>query len=104
MRRGTASGGRRSTSAPGFSRIICWVELDGLPIQAPMDGFLRGIARDGVHAALGVKLVEIDPRGRASNWTGTDERGRAIAEAVVRAIAESPAGGRRPSRTRVTLH
>lgn len=78
--------------------------LDGLPIQAPMDGFLRGIARDGVHAARGVKLVEIDPRGRASNWTGTDERGRAIAEAVVRAIAESPAGGRRPSRTRVTLH
>jgi hypothetical protein len=69
-----------------------------------MDGFLRGIARDGVHAARGVKLVEIDPRGRASNWTGTDERGRAIAEAVVRAIAEAPARGQRPSRTRVTLH
>lgn len=59
---------------------------DGLPARAPMDGYLRGIARDGVHAPAGAKLVEIDPRGRGASWTGTDERGRAIATAVIEAI------------------
>ena len=34
-----------------------------------------------------MKLIEIDPRGRASSWTGTDERGRAIADAAYRVIA-----------------
>jgi len=62
---------------------------DGMPLQAPMDGFLRGIARDGVHAPQGAKLIEIDPRGRAARWTGTDERGRAIADATARAVLTS---------------
>lgn len=64
--------------------------LDSQPVKAPMDGFLRGIARDGVAAPAEVKLVEIDPRGRAACWTGTDERGRAIAEAVMAAMARTP--------------
>jgi xanthine dehydrogenase accessory factor len=69
--------------------------LDGSPLRAPMDGRLRGIARDGVLAPASVKLVEIDPRGRHACWTGTDERGRAIAAAVIEAIAERlPAFGR----------
>ena len=37
---------------------------DGAPIYAPMDGFLRGIARDATFVPEGVKLLEIDPRGR----------------------------------------
>lgn len=64
---------------------------DRLAVRAPMDGFLRGIARDGVHAPAGVKLVEIDPRGRLARWTGSDERGRRIAEAVVVAIQKTTA-------------
>jgi hypothetical protein len=64
--------------------------LDGAPVRAPMDGFLRGIARDGTLTPGGVKLVEIDPRGRQACWTGTDERGRAIAAAVVEAIEKAP--------------
>ena len=54
-----------------------------------MDGFLRGIARDGVVVPQNVKLVEVDPRGRASTWTGTDEYGRAIADAAYRVIAKA---------------
>jgi hypothetical protein len=54
-----------------------------------MDGFLRGIARDGVVVPQNVKLVEVDPRGRASSWTGTDEYGRAIADAAYRVIARA---------------
>jgi xanthine dehydrogenase accessory factor len=51
----------------------------GVPVFAPIDGFLHGIARDGTMAPKGVKLIEIDPRGRAAAWTGPDERGLAIA-------------------------
>ncbi len=63
---------------------------DRIAVRAPMDGYLRGIARDGVHAPTGVKLVEIDPRGRSARWTGSDERGRRIAEGVVAAIEKTP--------------
>jgi hypothetical protein len=61
---------------------------DGVPVHAPMDGFLRGIARDGANVPRAVKLIEIDPRGRAASWKGSDERGRVIAEATVKAIGE----------------
>jgi hypothetical protein len=60
--------------------------LAGEIVQAPIDGFLRGIVRDGCLVPEGVKLLEIDPRGREAAWTGTDERGRAIAEAAMKAI------------------
>jgi hypothetical protein len=60
---------------------------DGMPVVAPLDGFLRGVARDGVFAPAGCKLVEIDPRGRDACWTGTDERGLRLANACVRALA-----------------
>ncbi len=58
----------------------------GQPVSAPLDGFVRGVARDLAYAPEGVKLLEIDPRGRAACWTGTDERGRVIAEAALRAV------------------
>ncbi len=78
--------------------------LDGLPIRAPIDGYLRGIARDGAFAPADVKLVEVDPRGRNACWTGTDERGRQIAVAVVDAIAKCAAMRRVRASRAVTLH
>lgn len=60
--------------------------LDGEPVTAPLDGVLRGVARDGLHIPAGVKLLEIDPRGRSAKWTGIDERSARIASAVGRAI------------------
>jgi xanthine dehydrogenase accessory factor len=60
--------------------------LSGSPVLAPRDGFLRGIARDGSEIPAGVKLLEIDPRGRHAQWTGIDERGRAIATATLMAL------------------
>lgn len=60
--------------------------LAGAPILAPRDGFLRGIARDGSEIPDGVKLLEIDPRGRKAQWSGIDQRGRAIASAALTAI------------------
>ena len=60
---------------------------DGMPVAAPLDGVLRGVARDGVFAPAGCKLVEIDPRGREACWSGMDERGLRLANACVRALA-----------------
>jgi xanthine dehydrogenase accessory factor len=60
--------------------------LDGVPVHAGIDGFLRGVARDATPIPAGVKIVEIDPRGRRAKWTGVDERGCVIANAVLEAI------------------
>ena len=60
--------------------------LDGLPVHAPIDGVLRGIVRDSTSVPAGVKLLEVDARGRNAKWTGIDDRGRTIAEATVKAI------------------
>jgi len=58
------------------------------PILAPIDGVLRGIARDGSRVPANVKLLEIDPRGRHACWSGMDERGRAIGSGAVAAIQQ----------------
>jgi xanthine dehydrogenase accessory factor len=60
--------------------------LSGIPVVAPRDGILRGIARDGSEVPAGVKLLEVDPRGRHAQWTGIDHRGRAIANATCSAV------------------
>jgi hypothetical protein len=67
--------------------------LSDVPVAAPRDGILRGIVRDGSEIAAGVKLVEIDPRGRHAQWTGIDERGRAIAIATLAAARRHMARG-----------
>jgi len=60
--------------------------LDGLPVLSPLDGILRGIVRDGSEVSPGVKLIEVDPRGRNAQWTGMDDRSRTIAMATLDAI------------------
>jgi hypothetical protein len=57
------------------------------PVRAPFDGVLRGVVRDGTEVPAGVKLLEIDPRGRRATWSGVDPRSQLIAKAVMRAIA-----------------
>ncbi|MFG1358627.1 xanthine dehydrogenase [Xanthobacter pseudotagetidis] len=68
--------------------------LGGTPVRAPFDGFVRGVARDGTEVPQGVKLLEIDPRGRTASWTGIDARAGAIAKGVVRALARHKAARR----------
>jgi len=60
--------------------------LDGRPVTAPFDGVLRGLVRNSTSGPAGVKLLEIDARGRGAKWTGINERGRAIAQATMEAI------------------
>ena len=61
--------------------------LNGEAVSAPIDGILRGVVRDGTEVPAGVKLLEIDPRGRNASWTGIDQRGAKIAQATLGAIA-----------------
>ncbi len=61
--------------------------LNGAAATAPLDGILRGVVRDGTEVPAGVKLLEIDPRGRRACWTGIDGRGASIAQATMAAIA-----------------
>ncbi|WP_246515669.1 xanthine dehydrogenase [Bradyrhizobium diversitatis] len=63
----------------------------GVPIMAPRNGVLRGIIRDGTEVPSGVKLLEIDPRGILAQWTGIDDRGRAIANATLSAVLRGSA-------------
>ncbi|MFG1479759.1 xanthine dehydrogenase [Xanthobacter sp. V4C-4] len=61
--------------------------LGGEPVRAPFDGVVRGVVRDGTEVPSGVKLLEIDPRGRHANWTGLDARALIIAQAVTQALS-----------------
>lgn len=61
--------------------------LGNVPVRAPFDGVVRGVVRDGTEVPLGVKLLEIDRRGRTANWTGIDTRANAIAKGVMKAMA-----------------
>lgn len=61
--------------------------LNGVPVRAPFDGALRGVVRDGTEVPAGVKLLEIDARGRRAAWSGIETHGRNIANAVAQAVA-----------------
>lgn len=108
-------GGERFGRAPFTGRWFTAIEigtrvfrdfvighLGHQPVRAPHDGMLRGIVRDGTEVPEGAKLFEIDARGRHANWTGIDDRGRLIADAVIRAVRQ-PASPVR-DRTATTLH
>jgi xanthine dehydrogenase accessory factor len=61
--------------------------LGNIPVRAPFDGVLRGVIRDGTEVPAGVKLLEIDPRGRHATWSGIDARAQAIAKGARAALS-----------------
>jgi hypothetical protein len=58
-------------------------------LRAPIDGHLRGLARDGVQVPAGQRLVEVDPR-ELPEVEGLGERPRAIALGVIEALGLRP--------------
>lgn len=77
--------------------------LDGEPIRAPFDGILRGVVRDGTEVPEGIKLLEIDPRGRRAAWSGIDARARTIAAAVTKTLSIHSAEAKIPLRPVLTV-
>jgi hypothetical protein len=60
----------------------------GTPVRAPLGGRLRGLVRDGSTAPAGTRLLEVDPRGDAGQWSGIPPRAARIAEATLQAVRE----------------
>jgi xanthine dehydrogenase accessory factor len=66
--------------------------VGGVPIAAPLDGTLRGIAHDGADVRRGAKVVEVDAGADARAAAGLGERPRRIAQGVLAALAEAGVG------------
>jgi len=87
----TTVSGRWSTPLEIGAKVYQGVvlgRLGGQDVIAHRDGILRGLARDGIEMPANVKLVEIDPRGRNSQWQGIDQRAKTIAEATLNAYVQ----------------
>jgi xanthine dehydrogenase accessory factor len=68
----------------GYGEIIG--EVAGCPVTAPLGGILRGLIRPGISVVRGLKLGDIDPRGRREYCSAISDKGRAIAGAVLECI------------------
>lgn len=63
---------------------IC--DVAGKTVIAKIDGVIRGLIREGTLVHKGVKIGDIDPRGRAEYCSTVSEKSRAIGGSVLEAI------------------
>lgn len=60
--------------------------VEGSPIEAEIDGIVRGLLRDGIEVWEGMKTGDIDPRGKLEYCYTVSEKARAIGGAVLEGI------------------
>ena len=60
-------------------------EVEGLGVEAPIAGVLRGILRDGLFVPQGMKVGDIDPRGIRTHCFTISDKARAIGGGVLEA-------------------
>jgi xanthine dehydrogenase accessory factor len=60
--------------------------VNGVPIHAGCAGVLRGLIRDGVQAAAGMKVGDIDPRAEPEHCYLISDKSLAVAGGVLEAI------------------
>lgn len=58
----------------------------GHPVHARLDGMLRGLIRPGTAVTNGLKLGDIDPRGKQEHCHTISDKARAIAGAVLEGV------------------
>ena len=71
--------------------IIAVVETEqgSIPVEATLDGILRGLIRDGYPVKAGFKMADIDPRGdELGNCFTISDKARCIAGGVLEAILQ----------------
>ena len=56
------------------------------PVVAPLDGMLRGLIASGTEVRPGLKVGDIDPRGRTEYCDSISDKARAIAGAVLEGV------------------
>lgn len=61
----------------------------GQPVTAGLDGMLRGLIRSGTPVTTGLKLGDIDPRGKLEHCRTISDKARAIAGAALEGIMRS---------------
>lgn len=60
--------------------------VDGMPVYAEIDGMIRGMLQDGILVSKGMKSGDIDPRGRAADYTTVSDKALAVGGGVLEAI------------------
>ncbi len=60
--------------------------VDDLPIIAKISGIIRGLLREGVEVKKGMKVGDIDPRGKKQSCFTVSDKARAIGGGVLEAI------------------
>lgn len=68
-------------------------DVDGQPVDVAVAGLLRGLMADGVPVERGMKVGDVDPRGRAVDTAVVSDKARAVAAGVLEAVLR---GLRRP--------
>lgn len=57
-----------------------------MPVVARIEGMVRGLLRNGTPVGTGMKIGDIDPRGRLTEVDAISDKGRAIAGGVLEAV------------------
>jgi xanthine dehydrogenase accessory factor len=60
--------------------------VDDFPVMAKISGFVRGLIREGVEVGKGMKVGDIDPRGRREFCFTISDKARSIGGGVLEAI------------------
>ncbi len=60
--------------------------VSGQPVTAKIAGIVRGCIRPGIRVAAGVKLGDIDPRGKIEYCSTISEKARALGGTVLEAV------------------
>ncbi len=64
----------------------CLATVNGQPVVAEISGMLRGLIRGNLEVPEGLKLGDIDPRGKIDYCSTISEKARAIGGAVLEAV------------------
>ncbi len=56
------------------------------PVQATINGVLRGLLQDGIHVTPGFKIADIDPRSEVNHCFTISDKARAVGGGVLEAL------------------
>ena len=77
------------TVSKGDVIAVVETETGEIPVEATLDGILRGLIRDGYPVKVGFKMADIDPRAEEYNNCFTiSDKARCIAGGVLEAILQ----------------
>ena len=79
------------TDTVSKGEVIAVVETENgiVPVEATLDGILRGLIRDGYPVTAGFKIADLDPRAdELDNCFTISDKARCIAGGVLEAILQ----------------